>query len=240
MRTSNPWDKRVFIVIPAYKAVGTLAFLLPQVLQATSPEQVCVVDDGSRDGTDQLCARLNVSCIAQETNQGKGAALMQGFARCLEKQAEWIITMDADGQHAPCELAKFLDATHLMSHYGLIIGARERKVGVMPLDRICSNALTSKILSVLAGVEILDSQSGYRAYAATFLRKASFKYRRFEMESEAILRAARLNFPIGFINVQTLYCTRQSHIAHFADTFRWVKAVLSVWAEARQPRMEHG
>jgi hypothetical protein len=100
----------------------------------------------------------------------------------------------------------------------------------MPLARICSNALTSAFLSLLTGQRIRDSQCGYRVYAVEMLRRMSIEYDRFEMESEVILKASRLRFPIRFVRVQTVYSRDiGSHISHVRDTLRWVKAVLGVW-----------
>jgi hypothetical protein len=48
------------------------------------------------------------------------------------------------------------------------------------------------------------------------------------MESEVILKAAGLGFPIRFVKVQTLYFKGTSHISHIADTLRWIKAVLAI------------
>ena len=231
-------DEHIHLLIPAYKAAGTLRIVLQQALELFPAQRICVVDDASGDGTDQVCRDAGVDCLVQNVNQGKGAALARGFAHLLSRGAEWIITMDADGQHSPADLPKFINAIHIMSLHGLIIGARDRKIGVMPLARIFSNTVTSLILSRMTGVDIQDSQCGYRAYNAALLRAITLRYPRFEMESEVILRAAHLKFPIGFINVQTVYATRQSHIAHCVDTFRWVRAVISVQRQLRNNREE--
>jgi hypothetical protein len=104
----------------------------------------------------------------------------------------------------------------------------------MPFARICSNMITSRILSILSGAKIMDSQCGYRIYASAFLEKITITHGRFEMESEVILKAVHLGFTISFTNVQTLYLNEQSHISHIKDTFRWVRAVIKIWFELRK------
>jgi glycosyltransferase involved in cell wall biosynthesis len=228
-----------WICIPAYKARTSLRRLLPELSEYTPPERVLVVDDGSGDGTASLCQHARVACLALPHNQGKGAALRAGFARLLAQDAQWIITMDADRQHAPADLPSFFRAIESAPDAGIIIGARSRRPGSMPAARILSNSLTSWGLSLLTGCRIVDSQSGYRAYSARFLRGAALHHERFALESEAILRACAAGFPVTFIPVQTLYCSHQSHIAHIRDTLRWIRAVCSVWLECCRARREN-
>jgi hypothetical protein len=137
--------------------------------------------------------------------------------------------MDADGQHAIADIPGFLAALDEDRGVGMVIGARSMKFGIMPVARIFSNRTTSAFLSLLSGRRIHDSQCGFRLYSAELLRLVHLQYDRFEMESEIILKAARLGFETRFIAVQTLYLSGRSHIAHLRDTIRWVLAVMGVW-----------
>jgi hypothetical protein len=142
--------------------------------------------------------------------------------------------MDADGQHAPEDLAHFTAAVSENPAAGICIGKRCMKRGVMPFARICSNRLTSGILSIFTRTPILDSQCGYRIYSTDLLKDISIKYHRFEMESEVILKAVHAGFQIIFTDVQTLYLHDLSHISHLKDTIRWVRAVVAVWFSLRK------
>jgi hypothetical protein len=160
--------------------------------------------------------------------------LSRGFRfLCDEKNASWVITLDADGQHDPADITKILSEIRLRPDAGIIIGKRSMRPGIMPLPRIVSNVLTSFLLSFLARNRIADSQCGYRAYSAHLLSSVTCRFSRFEFESEIILRACAARFSISFVPVQTLYFSTQSHISLVADTLRWVKAVMSVWIELR-------
>jgi len=190
--------------------------------------QIVVVDDASGDGTCALCEMVGVTCLRHETNRGKGAALATGFDHLLKMSFSFIITMDADGQHDPVDLDAFVAAASAPSAPGLCIGCRNMTPGVMPPARILSNRLTSFILGLLCGQRILDSQCGYRLYAAALLKKIRIGFDRFEMESEVIMKAAFLGFPIMFTPIQTLYLKGPSNISHVADTLRWTGAVLRI------------
>jgi|GEM_PF-405762 len=228
------WPSAVYIVIPSYKSADRLERFLPSLLTVAPPTHVCVVDDASEDGTGEICKRFDVACIPHAVNQGKGAALKTGFARAIERRMAWVITMDADGQHAVGDLEHFIDESCRRPSPGLIIGARSMLPGHMPLARIISNTLTSAILSMLTRQKIIDSQCGFRMYSARLISALPVTHNRFEMESEIILRACHAGFPVSFIRVQTLYCSDRSHISHFYDTIRWVKAVVSISRELRR------
>ena len=228
---SNTWPNDIYVLIPAFKAAKDLNNFLPSLLTTVPNNSVCVVDDASHDATESVCAQYNVECLKQDINQGKGAALKKGFAHLLNKKVRWIITMDADGQHAVSDIALFIDAIKKYPDTGLIIGARSIRLNTMPPARILSNTVTSAILSAMCRKRILDSQCGYRMYSSELFKKINLHHKRFEMESEVILKACAAGFPVRFVPVQTLYCSTQSHISHFKDILRWIRAVLVIWLE---------
>jgi glycosyltransferase involved in cell wall biosynthesis len=229
------WPTDVFVLIPAYRAASSLRAVLRGLFTIVPPENVCVSDDGSHDDTGDVCRELAVHLVSSETNEGKGAALSRGFHFLLaEKKASWVFTMDADGQHAASDIPKFLSEIRANPGAGIIIGKRSTAFGGgMPFARIFSNTVTSFMLSALAKSDIPDSQCGFRAYSARLLSSVTCRYKRFEMESEIILRAREKGFSISSVAVQTLYCSTQSHISVVADTLRWLKAVVSIRTELR-------
>jgi glycosyltransferase involved in cell wall biosynthesis len=235
------WPPDIFVLIPAYRSAGSLRGILPRLVTVVPTDNVCVSDDGSNDGTDVVCGDCGVLYVSCDVNSGKGAALARGFEFLRNgKKAAWIITMDADGQHAAADIPKFLAEIRRQGPAsGIIIGKRSMSVGTMPLPRIFSNSVTSFLLSLLARRRISDSQCGFRAYSSRLLSTVACRFPRFEMESEIILRACAAGFSVSFIPVQTLYFSTQSHIAVVADTLRWVKAVVSVWIELRNKNRRH-
>ena len=224
----SQWPDTTAVLIPAYKAADHLKDLLPRLLESVPADHICVVDDASEDDTGTLCARFGITCLHHAVNQGKGAALLTGFSRLSSETVKWIITMDADGQHSPDDLPAFITAANATPAPGICIGARSMKLGTMPPERILSNRLTSGILSLFCGVKIIDSQCGYRMYSVAFLEKTSITFQRFEMESEIIMKAAFLGFPVTFVPIQTLYLKGPSHISHLTDTLRWILAVINI------------
>jgi len=229
----TPWPSDIAVCIPSYRSAPLLAKLLPRVLLYVPAADIIVVDDASRDDTPEVCAGHRVHCLSHALNRGKGAALVTGFHYCISTGKKWVISMDADGQHDPEDLPKFVAASRCTPAPGICIGARSMQPGIMPPERILSNRLTSGILSLFCGIPIADSQCGYRLYSIDLLSRTDISYRRFEMESEIILKAAFLGFPVTFIGIQTLYLKGPSHISHVADTIRWIIAVLRIGLQRR-------
>lgn len=233
----NNWPDDIFVLIPAFKAAKDLNDFLPILLITVPNNRICIVDDASEDETESVCSNYNVEYLLQDTNQGKGAALKRGFAHLLKKDAHWILTMDADGQHAVDDIPLLLEAAREYPEAGIIVGARNISFRNMPPARIFSNSVTSAILSAMCGSKMQDSQCGFRIYSSRLLKRVTLYYKRFEMESEIILKACFEGFPIRFVPVQTLYCSSQSHISHLKDMLRWIRAVGRVWLELRRLKL---
>ena len=228
------WPDDIAVLIPAYKAATLLKSTIPGILTFAPAERIIVVDDASQDATKAVCDSLQVTCLTHTVNKGKGGALVTGFAHCIRKDYQWVITMDADGQHAPDDLPRFIAATKNIPVPGICIGARMMQPGVMPVERIASNRITSTLLGFFCGITVKDSQCGYRIYNTDLLKRITITHHRFEMESEIIMKAAFLGFPVIFTNVQTLYLKGPSHISHVADTLRWIAAVMNIRLQRRK------
>ncbi|MDR2577659.1 MAG: glycosyltransferase family 2 protein [Chitinispirillales bacterium] len=244
------WPDDTYVLIPSYKSVGAFTRFVDELTEVVPKEFICVVDDASGDGTFEFCVKAGIACLRHDVNKGKGAALRAGFSYLTgdgnvdigpgnintagisinPEKINWILTMDADGQHSPADIYRFIRESKKRPAAGLCIGARDMRFGLMPPARIFSNRLTSAFLSVITGRHIKDSQCGYRLYSRGLVTSTCTQYSRFEMESEIILKAAAKNFSIRFVRVQTLYLREgSSHISHFSDTLRWIRAVLRVW-----------
>jgi glycosyltransferase involved in cell wall biosynthesis len=235
------WPDNVFVCIPSYKAASTLDSFLSDLLKRVSAKKIIVIDDASGDATDQICRKHGVTCLSHTINQGKGAALRTGFNHLIGLgYASWALTMDADGQHAIADIDRFLHYINQNPATAVCVGYREMQIGKMPFLRILSNRITSGIMSIYCHQPIRDSQCGYRIYSLPFISSITIEYNRFEMESEVLLKAAAGKLPIGFIPIQTLYLDGTSHISHFYDTIRWVRAVTTVHSRLKQVQRKNG
>ena len=225
--------KKTVIAIPAYRAEKELKLFLPNLLKTVPSNQVVVLIDGVYDNSAELCDSLNIKTITHQENRGKGAALSTLFKE-LSSEFEWIVTLDADGQHSPDDLVNFI--SKFDSDCSIIVGSRDRSKSSMPLARRFSNATTSAILSLFTGQKIDDSQCGYRAYKTEILKRVQCRSTKFDMESEILIRASKLKLKICNTPIKTIYQDEESHISHVVDTIRWVKTVLKTQLERVEGR----
>src|SRR5262249_13216485 len=133
--------------------------------------------------------------ISHPHNRGKGGALKTGFARALERRFDAVITLDADGQHLPSEIPKFLDCRQ-QTRADLIIGGRAHLFGEMLPRRRMANRFSAWSIGKAAGMKVTDSQSGFRLYSANLLRNVHLRTDGFDMESEVIVHAGRGGFKL--------------------------------------------
>lgn len=217
---------RVGVLVPAFRAESTVGDVVRAARALGHP--VLVVDDGSPDATAERAAEAGADVVRMAENGGKGTALWNGFLRARERGWEWVVAMDADGQHAPESLSRFLERVD--GPDGVVVGARKLSVPDMPWPRVCSNRLTTTLLSWQAGCRLWDSQCGYRMYRLEAVMGAGLPERgRFEWESEAIVRIARSGWSIGRIDVPTIYGDAGSHIRPWRDTVRFVRLWFRLW-----------
>ena len=218
----------VMAVIPAYNPGPELGGVVAAAIRELGQDAVLVIDDGATDGAGARARAAGAEVITHPVNRGKGAALRTGFAVALARGAEWIFTLDADGQHDPAEMPKFLAAAH-GGGAELWIGDRMQNTADMPWLRRLANRSTSAIISALAGQSIADSQSGYRLIGARVLQSVDLHFDRFEAESEILIKASRAGFKIGAVPIRTIYGQEQSTIHPVRDTVRFISLVVKLW-----------
>lgn len=218
---------RVAIVIPAYNEARTIHGIAQRALRQCS--DVIVVDDGSTDCTAAALDDLPVILLQHGTNQGKGAALWDGFVKALALGADAVVSIDGDGQHQPEDVARLVRAAAVHPHR-LVIAARLRERECSPRARYIANRVADFWVSWAAGHAVADSQSGQRLYPAALLAQVSLCHddkARFAFESDILIRAARLGYPSVAIPIAAIYdaAARPSHFRPVRDIGRIVRTV---------------
>ena len=212
---------KIWVIIPAYNEALRLDRLLEQLKEKNLP--VLVIDDGSKDATYEVAKKKATLAVSHSKNFGKGLSLNRGISYLLSnEQFDYVIIMDADGQHAPADLGLFLKEAEAGADF--VVGNRMREPSGMPFLRIVTNKLMSGLISKIAGQRIPDSQCGFRMIKREVLEKIDLKTKKFEIESEILIKAARLGFRIKSIPVKSIYFANpQSKIRPFRDTLRFIK-----------------
>ncbi len=213
-------DPRIVALIPAHNESAHIAGV---VAAAARYLPVLVVDDGSQDNTAALAERAGAAVIRQMPNQGKGAALANGFRRCLADGCQALVMLDGDGQHDPDEIPKFLEC-YAGQPVGLIIGQRD--FSRMPFPRSLSNPIGRWLFSWAVGQDIPDNQSGYRLVGRPLMElMANSTEKGFEFEVDMITLCLKHRLGLAWVPIRTIYADEKSHIRplhHIREYFRIV------------------
>ena len=140
------------VVVPAYNEGKTIAAVIAKI--KTHRPSVVVVDDGSNDNTFQQAKDAGAVVLKHKVNLGKGAALKTGCDYAVRLGAKKIIAMDADGQHDPEEIPKFMAA---LDTHDIVFGCRQIPK-TMPLVFRFGNKVISKTMHLLYNINVHDSQ----------------------------------------------------------------------------------
>jgi len=216
-----------WVVIPSYNEVATVREVAARARRHCP--NVIVVDDGSVDGTVQALAGLDVTVLRNDENRGKAGSLMRGFDHALAHGAAGVITLDADGQHAPEEIPSFLEQAAQYPD-AFIIGARRRDQRQVSFWRYAANRIADFWIGWAAGMPIEDSQSGFRLYPMRLLRTVTIPHGRqesFVYESEILIEAARQGFELKhvIVTVTSRSGPSPSHFRPLADIAGIVRMV---------------
>lgn len=221
---------RACVVIPAYNAAKTLGPLVRQIRQMGL--EAVVVDDGSTDQTARVATEAGMLVISHLGNQGKGAAVRSGFAFALQGGYDAVVTLDSDGQHDPREIPRLLQAIS-SSRAAVVVGNRLQHGTAMPRSRRWTNRVMSWIVSVMTRQPIPDSQCGLRVIRREALGTLQLSCRRFEIETEVLLEAARRGWLIASVPIQTIYDGHPSHICPVRDGVRFLRLIARhLWARS--------
>ena len=211
--------ERIVAIIPALNAERTVPRVIEQARRQIEP--VVVIDDGSGDRTGDVAREAGAIVLRHDVNRGKGAALKTGFAWARENGYEGVITLDADGQHLPAEIPKFV-RQRAAGGEDLIIGGRAHLFGQMLPRRRNANRFSAWCIAKCSGVPITDSQSGFRFYSARLIDGIQLHTNGFDMESEVIVRAGRRGYRIVTIPIDLGFVDglSTSHYKPLKDTLR--------------------
>jgi glycosyltransferase involved in cell wall biosynthesis len=167
---------RVLLVVPALNEERTVGAVVDA--GRGLGYDVCVVDDGSVDGTAQRAGDAGAYVLRLPINLGVGGALRCGFRWALDHGYGTVVQVDADGQHDPGEVDALV-AVLRSSGADMVVGSRfvdgAGHYRVRAVRRLAMRALSARVRRV-AGVRVLDSSSGFRAIRRPLLDRFAADY----------------------------------------------------------------
>ena len=226
-------------LICAYEEEANIGAVL-----AAMPTEACglavttlVVVDGGRDATDQVALDSGAVTFVLTENLGHGYALRVGYALCVELGAQFVVTLDADGQNDPAEVPTMLqplvddEADFVVA--SRVLGRdtttdRTRKAGVR---------VFSAIVSVIGGTKLTDTSNGYRALRVTMLEDVVHRLTQAQYQTaELLITCLKRGWRVA--ERPTVWLPRASGTTKKGKNvlfgFRYTKVVVTTWWRERK------
>lgn len=153
---------RVLVVIPAWNEREAIGSVLQEIRETLPGVSVVVVDDGSVDGTAEIVQSMGIPALRLPFNVGVGGAMRTGFLYAQRSGFDYVIQVDADGQHNPADVPRLLEQAGAGND--VVVGARFSGVGDYTVrgPRKWAMRLLSGTVSRISGTELRDVTSGFR------------------------------------------------------------------------------
>ncbi len=154
----------VTVLLPAYNEEQSIGSTIAEIKKRYPDFEILVIDDGSTDNTLQAAMEAGANVWPHPYNIGNGAAVKTGLRLA---RGEWIILMDADGQHNPADIERLLEHR---DRYDMVVGARSRK-SETAMHRDIANWLYSRLASYVTKFKVEDLTSGFRLVRNSTVRQ---------------------------------------------------------------------
>jgi glycosyltransferase involved in cell wall biosynthesis len=208
-------------IIPAYREERHIGDVVRRTRQQL--DHVVVIDDGSSDNTARCAREAGAEVIVHSQNRGKGEAIKNGLRHWLDRQFIRVIILDADGQHLPEEIDRFLAAAASADGPAFFLGNRMNDVAEMPFIRRMVNRYMSNRISRICGQKIPDTQCGFRMLDRQLIPELLGGGKRFDYETEMLIIASRKGYRIESVPITTVYSDQVSNIRPIRDALRFFK-----------------
>lgn len=222
MPQSNILPKeQIWCAVPVFNNAATVRAVVAGCRSIM--KNIIVIDDGSTDAdVSALLSGLDVTVLRHEKNLGKGQAILTASRHIEQHGGEYMITIDADGQHDPRDIETFFP---LMREGGseLIIGSRDFDTENVPASSRFGRSFANFWLKVETGRTVDDCQSGFRAYPVRYLNQLRFKGNRYDFEAEVLAKAAWAGLALITVPIKVMYPKpgeRVSSFKPFLDNLR--------------------
>ncbi len=208
---------RIGIVIPALNEAATIKEVVEAAAIYGAP---IVVDDGSTDDTAEIARQAGATVVSHDKNHGYDAALNTGFKKAAELGSEIIITLDADGQHDPSLLQKFID--QIDAGADVVIGIRSKQ------QRLAEHLFAWYAASFWG---IKDPLCGMKAYRVAVFEALGYFDSYGSVGTELAIFAAKKGYQLGQVPFNVQARKGQSRFGRAIEgNYKIIRAmVLSIW-----------
>lgn len=219
------------LILPAYNEEEALPKTIDEY--AGYVDEIVIVNDGSRDGTDAIAREYaarypKIRYISHEKNMGKPEALRTGVRNA---SGDIIIFSDADCTYPASYLRQFV--SEIEDGADMVLGARMfNRTNIARFNRV-GNAIFSSLISYFCYTRVIDAQTGYRAMRKAIFPQLNVDARNLEYETKMTMRAAKLGYRIVEIPIDYRKRVGKSKLNPIRDGFNMLKAIpATIWEES--------
>ena len=212
---------RFAVVIPVYNHEQRIGGVAVEALKLGDP--VWVGGDGATDASWYRVRDIpGVRVVRHRYNRGKGAALWTGFQAAAEI-ADWAVTLDADGQHAPADAVNMIRSIPA-GERPIVVGARQGMIGKdVPWTSRFGRGFSNFWVWISGGPRLTDSQSGFRIYPLPEILALRVGAKRFQFEVEVLVKARWKGIPVREAPVSVNYRLGAPRVSHFRPFIDFVR-----------------
>ena len=212
---------QVSVVIPTFNEEESISSLLDEIISLSLFEEIIVVNDGSTDSTKEIVNNYpEIILINNKINSGNGASVKKGILRATK---EYVVLLDADGQHPPQTIKRLLDHA-IENEYDLVVASRKGNRNVS-FFRMFGNRILEAFARYVAGVKVEDLTSGFRVFRRSSVMKIIHLFpQRYSYPTTSLLGLLALGYNVGYLQIPEIKSRQKgsSGISPFKDFFRFV------------------
>jgi len=191
-----PENFKLSVVIPVYNEKRWITEVLRRVRMVPIPKEIILVDDLSTDGTREMLPQFadeNTKILYKKVNQGKGAALRDGFKLCT---GNVIIIQDADLEYDPDDYPSLLQPI-IENKADIVFGSRfiGEKHRVLYFWHMVTNKILTVLSNMLTNLNLTDMETCYKVFKKEVLEGMDLKSNRFGFEPEFTAKIAKKKKP---------------------------------------------
>jgi len=218
----NSKKPQVTILLPAYNEEQSIAATIKSIQQLHPDFEILVIDDGSTDNTMQEAMDAGATVWPHPYNIGNGAAIKTGLRMA---SGDWIVMMDADGQHQPEDIARLLE---YKDKFDMVVGART-KASDTKVHRDIANTIYNWFASYVTKFKIQDLTSGFRIVRQSTVQKfVDLLPNTFSYPSTITMAYLRTGRSIKYVPIQTKARKGRSKIKLLQDGTRFILIIIKV------------